>query len=71
MHAYFLVLIYFYFYYLFLFFRAGPAAQPTWAGLDSAGPARSLAQASDPAGPKPTGGTRGVSPCVHAQREGN
>jgi hypothetical protein len=27
----------------------GPA-QPTWAGLDPASPARSLAQASDPAG---------------------
>jgi len=29
----------------------GPA-QPTWAGLDPASPARSLAQASDPAGQK-------------------
>jgi len=37
MHAYFI---------FFYFFGLGPA-QPTWAGLDPASPARSLAQASD------------------------
>ncbi|KAJ6872293.1 hypothetical protein NC651_031407 [Populus alba x Populus x berolinensis] len=47
--------------------RGGPKnAQPTWAGLDPAIPAWSQAQASDPAGPNRTGGTRGVSPPVHA-----
>jgi hypothetical protein len=34
---------------LILFFRLG-AAQPVWAGLNPAGPAWLLAQASDPAG---------------------
>jgi hypothetical protein len=54
MHAYFL---FFYFFIFFLFFYylsflgLGPA-QPTWVGLDPASPARSLAQASDPAGPQ-------------------
>jgi len=52
------------------FFGQGPA-QPIGAGLNPASPARSLAQASDPAGPKLTRGTRGVSPRVHAQCEGN
>ena len=33
----------------YIFLGLGPA-QPTWAGLDPASPARSLAQASDPAG---------------------
>jgi len=66
--CFFIILLLFLFY--FLFFWLGPA-QPTWAGLDPASPARSLAQANDPAGPKPTGGTHGVSPRVHAQREGN
>jgi len=42
MHTYFL---------FFLFLGLGPA-HPTWAGLDPASPARSLAQASDPAGQK-------------------
>ena len=42
-------IFYFYlFFYLFIFWL-GPA-QPIWAGLDPANPARSLAQASDPAG---------------------
>jgi len=47
----------FYFFYffsiflLFIFLGLGPA-QPTWVGLDPASPARSLAQASDPAGPQ-------------------
>jgi len=35
----------------FIFYGLGPA-QPIWAGLDPASPARSLAQASDPAGQK-------------------
>jgi hypothetical protein len=34
-----------------MFLGLGPA-QPTWAGLDPTSPARSLAQASDPAGQK-------------------
>jgi len=38
----------FYFFLLFMFLGLGPA-QPTWAGLDPTSPARSLAQASDPA----------------------
>jgi hypothetical protein len=63
------LLFFYYFYFIFIFLLV--PAQPTWAGLDPASPARSLAQASDPAGPKPTGDTRGVSPRVHAQREGN
>jgi len=61
MHTHvFLFLCFFYFLYFFilfiifllflLFFGLGPA-QPTWAGLSLVGPARSLAQASDPAGP--------------------
>jgi len=33
-----------------MFLGLGPA-QPSWAGLDPASPARSLAQTSDPAGP--------------------
>jgi len=56
MHAYFLFFIclyFFIFYFLFfLFFWGLGPAQPTWAGLDPASPARSLAQASDPAGQK-------------------
>jgi len=39
------------FLFFFYFFLLG-LAQPTWAGLDPASPARSLAQASDPAGQK-------------------
>jgi hypothetical protein len=56
MHTHFLF-FYFFFTFLFfiflffLFFGLGPT-QPTWAGLDPASPARSLAQASDPAGQK-------------------
>jgi len=45
---YFLFFIFLFFIYIF---GLGPA-QPTWAGLDPASPARSLAQASDPAGQK-------------------
>jgi hypothetical protein len=44
----FLFLLLFLFFFFFIFLGLGPA-QPTWAGLD---PARSLAQASDPAGPQ-------------------
>jgi hypothetical protein len=40
---------YFSVFYFFIFLGLGPT-QPTWAGLDPASPARSLAQASDPAG---------------------
>jgi hypothetical protein len=56
MHTHFLF-FYFFFTFLFfiflffLFFGLGPT-QPTWAGLDPASPARSLAQARDPAGQK-------------------
>ena len=49
----FLFLFFFIFFFIFLFFYflgLGPA-QPMKAGLDPANPARSLAQASDPAGP--------------------
>jgi hypothetical protein len=46
---------YFFIFYFFLFFiilGAEPSsAHMGWAGLDPASPARSLAQASDPAGP--------------------
>ena len=42
--------MFFFIFFFFYFFGLGPA-QPTWAGLDPASPARSLAQASDPAGP--------------------
>jgi hypothetical protein len=41
MHTYFLFFFYFSVFYFFIF----------WAGLNPASPARSLAQASDPAGP--------------------
>ena len=44
------IFLFFYFFLLFMFLGLGPA-QPTLAGLDPASPARSLAQASDPAGP--------------------
>jgi hypothetical protein len=48
MHIFYLFL---YFIFLYFFLGLGPA-QPTWAGLDPASPARPLAQASDPAGPR-------------------
>jgi hypothetical protein len=49
--------IFFYFsispiFFIFLLFWGLGPAQPTWVGLDPASPARSLAQASDPAGQK-------------------
>jgi hypothetical protein len=40
----------FFYFFIFFIFWLGPA-QPTWAGLDPASPAWSLAQANDPAGP--------------------
>jgi hypothetical protein len=47
--SYFFIFSIFLFYYFFL--GAGPSsAHMGWAGLDPAGPAWSLAQASDPAG---------------------
>jgi len=49
MHTHFLFSIFSIFLF-FYFFGLGPT-QPTWAGLDPASPARSLAQASDPVGP--------------------
>jgi hypothetical protein len=53
MHTHFLFFYFFFtfLFFIFLFFGLGPT-QPTWAGLDPASPARSLAQASDPAGQK-------------------
>jgi hypothetical protein len=42
----------FFIFFIFLFFWGLGPAQPMWAGLDPASPARSLAQASDPAGQK-------------------
>jgi len=52
-HLFYYVFFYFFIFLFFLIyiFGLGPA-QPTWAGLDPASPARSLAQASDPAGQK-------------------
>jgi hypothetical protein len=52
-HTSFLLCIFYFlsFYFFIYIFGLGPA-QPTWAGLDPASPARSLAQASDPAGQK-------------------
>jgi len=52
MDIYFLFFQFFFYFsvfYFFIFLGLGPT-QPTWAGLDPASPARSLAQASDPAG---------------------
>jgi len=49
----FFIFLFFLFIFIFLllmFLGLGPA-QPTWAGLDLASPAWSLAQASDPTGP--------------------
>jgi hypothetical protein len=50
MHTYFLFFLFFllfsFYFFNFLFFGLGPT-QPTWAGLDPSGPARSLAQATD------------------------
>ena len=54
----------------YFFWGIGPT-QSIGLGLDPASPGRSLVQASDSAGPKPPRGTRGVSPRVHAQCEGN
>jgi len=52
MHTHiFLFFLFFYFLLFLLFLGPGPT-QPTWAGLDPASPARSLAQTSDPAGPQ-------------------
>jgi len=45
----FLLFCFLFFILFFIFLGLGPA-QPTWAGLDRASPARLLAQASDPAG---------------------
>jgi len=50
---------------------ARPSSAHVGAGPSQPGPAWSLAQASDPAGPNQIGGTRGVSPRVHALCEGN
>jgi hypothetical protein len=54
-HPFLLCIFYFLSFFIIFFnlhfFELGPA-QPTWAGLDPASPARSLAQASDPAGQK-------------------
>jgi len=72
---YFSIFYFFLFFFIFLFFIfyvfwGLGLAQPMW-GLGWTQPARSLAQANDLAGPKQTGGTRGVSPPVHALCEGN
>jgi hypothetical protein len=47
---YFFIFFLYFFYLFFIFFVGLGPAQPTWAGLSPAGPAGSLAQASDPAG---------------------
>jgi hypothetical protein len=54
MDIYFLFFQFFFIFlfFIFLFFLGLGPTQPTWAGLDPASPARSLAQASDPAGPR-------------------
>jgi len=46
----FFILFYILYFIFFYYWGLGPA-QPTWAGLSPAGPAQSLAQASDPARP--------------------
>jgi len=56
MHTHIFLFFYFFYYFIILLFFyvfwAGPSsAHMGWAGLDPASPARSLAQASDPAGP--------------------
>jgi len=48
MHTHFLFFLLFLFFLFFFFLGLGPT-QPTWAGLDQAGPAWSLAEASDQA----------------------
>ena len=72
---YFSIFLFFYFFYFSIIYVFGGWAQLSpcggWAGPSQPGPARSLAQASDPAGPNQTGGTRGVSPRLHALCEGN
>jgi hypothetical protein len=69
MHAYFFIFLFFFYFsifiyisifLLFIFLGLGPA-QPTWAGLDPASPARSLAQASDRLGHS----THDLVSCVH------
>jgi hypothetical protein len=52
MHTYIFLFFYFSYFFIFLLFWGLGPAQPTWVGLDPASPARSLAQASDPAGQK-------------------
>jgi len=64
MHTHFFIFSTFFLFFYFL----GPAHMG-WVGSSQPGPVTGPSQASDPAGPKPTGGTRGVSPRVHAQRE--
>jgi len=49
MQNFYIYTFYFLFFYFFIFFGLGPA-QPTWARLGPASPARPLAQASGPAG---------------------
>ena len=75
-HIYFFIytythLCFFYFFYFllftFLFFGLGPA-QPIWAGLDPASPARSLAQASDPAGQKKDARVKQLHACMNSAK---
>jgi hypothetical protein len=51
MHTHFFIFSTFFTFLFFIFYFFGlGSAQPTWAGLDPASPARSMAQASDSAG---------------------
>jgi len=56
--------IFLFLFFIFYFFGLGPA-QPIWAGLDPASPARSLAQASDPAGQKKDARVKQLHACMN------
>jgi len=51
-HIFSIFLFLLFYFFIFLLFLGLGLAQLTWAGRSPAGPARSLAQASDPAGPQ-------------------
>jgi len=51
----------------YIFLGVGPA-HPMWVGLDPASPARSLAQASDPAGQKPDARVKHLHACMNSAK---
>jgi len=55
------------FYIYILFYWAGPA-KPMWVRLDPASPARSLAQAGDPAGQKPDARLKHLHACMNSAK---